>query len=105
MLILVDNSEPEWEPTTKWEARLKEIMWSFDDLEPRFRHKQWQQVFDDQLKSTPATIQLADPLFSLPLGEHIEKWTVWLPTKEAVWDRYNTISHIANLDAERHEVL
>ena len=83
---------------------MKEVMWSFDDLEPRFRHKQWAKVFDDQLKSTPATIQMADPLFSLPLGENIEKWTVWLPTKELVRDRFFTVSHIANLEGEKREV-
>ena len=82
---------------------MKEIIWSHDDADPRFRHMEWQQVFDDQLKGTPFTIQAADPLFSLPLGSHIERWTSWLPNKQAVWDRLYTISHIAVLQGQQLE--
>lgn len=83
---------------------MKDIIWSHDDRDPRFRHKEWQQVFDDQLRSTPATIQAADPLFSLPLGRHEERWTVWLPSRQAIWDRFSTISHIAVLEGQQLEV-
>ena len=31
------------------------------------------------------------------------KWTVWL-TKDAIWERFHTISHIANLHGDELEV-
>ncbi|KAJ9645090.1 hypothetical protein H2199_003094 [Coniosporium tulheliwenetii] len=90
-------------PSTSWESKLKDLIWSLDDNQPRFRHEKWRAVFDDQLRSTPLTITaFANPLFSLPLGEHEEKWTVWL-SKEAVWDRFNTLSQIAVLEGEERE--
>ena len=82
---------------------MKAITWAFDDMEFRFRHGEWAKVFDNQLKGTPWTITGADPLFSLPLGEHSAKWTVWL-SKDAVWERFHTISHIANLRGKQLEV-
>lgn len=99
-----DNSEKSWETATKWEQTLNDIIWSSDDEDPRFRHEKWEELFDDQLKSSPLTIQSADPLFSLPIGKHTEQWTVWLPSKEAVWERFHTISHIANLENDRLQV-
>ena len=78
-------------------------MWSHSDSNPRFRHSEWPKVFDEQLKTTPATIFGAEPLFSLPLGEHAVKWSVWM-SKEAVWSRFSTISHIANLKGREIEV-
>ena len=104
LTLMVDNGELGWESTTKWEDKIKELIWSSGDTEPRFRHAKWQEVFDEQLKSSPLSIQTADPMFSLPLGEHIEKWTVWLPDKEAVCSRVMTISHIANLKGQEAEV-
>ena len=96
----LDNAPLSWEPSTAWEQRLKDIMWTFDDHEPRFRHEKWRAVFDEQLKATPLTIQAtAEPLFSLPLGEHVERWTTWLD-KGAVWDRFRTISYVARLEGE-----
>ncbi|KAL8795768.1 MAG: hypothetical protein Q9195_001820 [Heterodermia aff. obscurata] len=81
-----DNAPKSWPPTTEWEAKMKDIMWSFDDSQPRFRHEKWRDVFEKQLSTTPFSIQSADPLFSLPLGEQSEKFTYWL-TPEAVWQR------------------
>ena len=98
-----DNSRTDWKPSTEWEGKMKAITWTFDDREPRFRHNEWSKVFDNQLKDTPWTITGANPLFSLPLGEHSIKWTVWL-SKDAVWERFRTISHIANLKGEQLEV-
>ena len=98
-----DNSNLDYTPTTRWEGKLKEITWTLDDSDPRFRHSKWQEVFDEQLKSTPLTIQAAEPLFSLPLGEHVVKWTNWL-SEEAIWDRYHTISHTAVLKGQQLEV-
>ena len=88
-----------WEAATEWEAQLRDITWSFDDDEPRFRHDVWRDVFDEGLKSTPLTIQRANPLFSLPLSEEIFRWTAWL-AKDALWERYHTLSQIAVLEGE-----
>ena len=100
----IDNSPMDLEPATDWEGKMRDLIWSATDVEPRFRHKQWKQVFDDQLLSTPATIQAADPLFSLPLGQHTQEWTIWLQNKEAIWNRFNTISSIAMLPDDEREV-
>ena len=82
---------------------MKEVMWSFQDDNARFRHEEWREVFDKQLKSTPLTIRSADPLFSLPLGEEEVKFTYWL-SKDAIWDRFHTISYIAILKGDDLEV-
>lgn len=74
-----------------------------DDNSPRFRHEAWRKVFDDQLRTTPFTIQSADPLFSLPLGEESEKFTHWL-NRDDVWERFHTLSQIAVLEGEELEV-
>ena len=94
-----DNAPKSWTPNTQWESKLKDITWSLDDGQPRFRHEKWRQPFEKQLSSTPFTIQAADPLFSLPLGESSEKFMYWL-SPEAVWERYHTLSHIAVLQGE-----
>ena len=78
---------------------MKDVTWSFDDQHPRFRNEIWRQVFDKQLESTPFTIQAADPLFSLPLGEGSAETLRWM-TREAVWERYHTLSHIAVLEGD-----
>lgn len=92
------------EATTLWEAKVHELTWTFEDDAPRYRHEQWREVFDEQVKSTPMALLLGnDQLFSLPLGEHHEKFEVWL-TKEKVWERYNTLSHISILQGEVREV-
>ncbi|MCJ1406737.1 hypothetical protein MMC19_000805 [Ptychographa xylographoides] len=96
------NSRTDWVPTTGWEKKLKDIMWTFDDKKPRFRHNEWATVFNEQLKSTPLTIQTANPWFSMPLGEDSVKWTVWM-TKDLIWERFRTISHIANLEGDKLE--
>ena len=102
--FVADNAPRSWPPTTDWEAKVKDIMWSFDDSQPRFRHEKWREVFDNQLSSTPFSIQSADPLFSLPLGEQTEKFTYWL-TPEAVWNRFQSLSQISVLEGEQLEVL
>jgi len=94
------NSRYDWKPSTVWEGTMKNITWSLDDNKPRFRHDAWKDVFEARLKSTPLTIFAANPLFSLPIGTDSLKWTVWL-SKDAIWDRFHTISHIANLDSEK----
>ncbi|KAI9791557.1 MAG: hypothetical protein M1835_000236 [Candelina submexicana] len=98
-----DYNQPEpWTPTTGWEAKIKAITWSFDDGAPRFRHEKWRDIFDGQLRSTPVTAPFADPLFSLPLGEESVPFAISM-SKEKVWERYSTLSQIANLGGEEKE--
>ena len=101
--MTLDNAPKSWRPTTEWESEIKNITWSFDDDHPRFRHEQWRQVFEKQLQSTPFSIQSADPLFSLPLGEDSVEFTYFL-SPEAVWERYQSLSQIAVLEGEDLEV-
>lgn len=78
---------------------MRDLTWTFDDNKPRFRHEQWRQVFDDQLKTNPPSINAADLLFSMPLGEGSVPFEILL-SKEDVWKRYRTLSHIAVLEGE-----
>ncbi len=89
--------------SSSWEEKVHKLVWTFDDDNPRYRHGKWRAVFDNQLKSSPLTIQTADPLFSLPLGEAKIGFTKWL-SKEAIWDRIRTLSQIAVLEGEELEV-
>jgi hypothetical protein len=103
-LTRVDNQTQEATKTTKWEAKLNDFIWTFEDDAPRFRNAKWKAVFENQIKPTPLTITaFASPLFSLPLGEDEVKWTVWL-TKENIWKRFSTLSQIAVLEGEALEV-
>lgn len=99
-----DNAPRSWTATTAWEAKIKEITWLFDDNHPRFRNEQWREVFDKQLSTTPFTIQAADPMFSLPIGEDSVGFTIWLG-REAIWERYHTLSQIAVLKGEELAVI
>lgn len=103
MVILADNAPLSWDPTTEWEAKIKKVTWRYSDDTPRFREEKWKETFDNQLKSSPLTIQTANPLFSLPIGEDHNKFETWL-SKEAIWDRYQTLSQIAILKGEELEV-
>jgi hypothetical protein len=104
---LSDNGPKSWHTTTKWEQSLKDIFVELEDGLSRFRHLKWKEVFENQLDTTPLQM-LKDtftqnlPQFSLPLGEEDIKWTVFL-TDEGVWDRYSTLSQIANQEAEKKE--
>jgi hypothetical protein len=61
-------------------------------------------VFDQQSKATPLSLIVpSEHLFSLPLAEYEEPFEVRLP-KERLWERYNTLSHIAVLEGEEREV-
>lgn len=88
---------------------MKDIIWSFDDGEPRFRHQRWKDVFEAQQGSTPLqtlvdTFKHKLPQFSLPLGEETVKWAVWL-TEQAIWERYLTLSQIAILNGPDREIV
>ena len=99
-LLDKDNAPRSWIPATTWESKIKDITWTFDDSHPRFRHEKWREVFDKQLSTTPFSIQSADPLFSLPIGEDAVKFTVW-QSREAIWERFNTLSQISVLEQEQ----
>ncbi|RMZ14150.1 hypothetical protein D0860_02225 [Hortaea werneckii] len=91
------------EAATPWEGKVQDLTWTFQDNEPRFRHEQWRKVFEEQSKSTPLSLIVAnEQYFALPLGEHHEPFVKWLP-KEKVWERYNTISHISVLQGDERE--
>ena len=90
------DSQPEsWKAKSAFEERMKSIMWSFKDTNDRFRHQKWREVFE---KQNPH-----DLLFSLPLSQEKTEWTVWLD-KEAIWDRFSTLSDIAVLDSQERDV-
>lgn len=100
-----DNAPRSQKATTAWEEKLHDIIWAQDDNSPRFRHEKWRSIFDEQIESNPLSIATsAEPLFSLPLGENVERWEIWL-SKEAVWDRFNTLSQITMLKGEEKEVI
>lgn len=103
LILNVDNAPQSWTIATHWESKIRDITWSFDDNHPRFRHGQWREVFDKQLSTTPFGIQAADPLFSLPIGEEFVRFSIWL-SREAFWERYQTLSQISNLNAEQRAV-
>lgn len=99
------NSTRDFKPTTLWESKVQDLLWTFDDNEPRYRHNKWREVFDEQVKSTPLSLIVAtgEQLFTLPLAEHDEKFEVRL-LKDKVWERFNTLSHIALLENKEREV-
>ena len=102
-----DNAPSSWPSTTKWEKALNDLIFTFDDGLPRFRHEAWKAVFEKQLDTTPLqtlrdTFTHRMPQFSLPLGEAEEKWTVWL-SEETLWQRYCTLSQIAILKGDQLE--
>lgn len=98
------NQTKSYNCTTAWEGKLRDLIWTFDDERPRFRHERWRQVFDRQTKSTPIfTTKAANPLFSLPIGEEQIPFTVSL-SKEDLWKRWRTLSQIAILDGDDLEV-
>ncbi|KAI1078290.1 S-adenosyl-L-methionine-dependent methyltransferase [Whalleya microplaca] len=101
------NKPIAWEGSTKWEQKLNDFVHSLDDGLPRFRHLKWREVFEQQMPTSPVQVikdTLFDhmPKFSLPLGEHSMKWTVWL-SEEALWSRFNTLSQVATLKGEARE--
>lgn len=69
-----DNAPNDWDATTKWEQKMKDIIAQLGDGHARFRDMEWKQVFEQQSESTPLqtlkdTFTHSFPSFSLPLGE------------------------------------
>ncbi|EHY51992.1 hypothetical protein HRR83_003443 [Exophiala dermatitidis] len=85
------NSPKSWQVRSSWERTMRDIIWSFDDNSPRFRHEKWQQVFVDQ-----------QSLFKVPLSQDSVEFETWLP-KDAVWSRLRTLSQLAILEGEELE--
>ena len=94
-----DNAPKSWEFHSGWESKMRDLIWTFEDDQPRFRHEKWKKVFDDQNSGNPLTLHFADPLFSLPIGEGSVEFENWL-SKEDIWRRFRTLSQIAVLEGE-----
>jgi len=83
---------------------MRELTWTFQDDEARFRHQEWKKVFEDQSRSSPWSLLVAgEQYFALPLGEWEEAFEVRLGRRE-VWERYATISSIAVQGAGERQV-
>jgi hypothetical protein len=91
--LLLDNAPASRQPTTKWESRIKEIVYDYEDDHPRFRHGVWRQVFDGDDQR----------LFSKPLTEHLLPYTISLP-KTTFWERFCTLSQFAVLKGTELQV-
>ena len=104
-LTSLDNAEKEWKFSSAWEQKLNDILWSLEDGHPRFRHQEWQKVFDEQTETNPLqvvvdTVTSNLPDFSLPIGAEDVSWTVYL-SDEAIWSRFFTLSQISVLKGEQ----
>jgi len=103
LLTETDNAPLSWDIKDSWESDVRDLTWTFDDKMPRFRHERWREIFDDPLKSNPLSIHTAPPpLFGLPIGQDSVDFSIWL-SKENIWKRYSTISHIAILEGEERK--
>lgn len=106
-LTKTDNKPKSWPATTAWEEQLNELVHSLaGDGQTRFRDMQWKEVLDSQMPAntlkTVAKFVVPGagddaPLFSVPIGEDTEPFTVWLG-EEALWKRLCTLSQIAILE-------
>jgi len=100
------NAPVDWPSSSKWELELRKIVSGLEDGQSRFRDMNWKQVFEEQQDTTPwqtlkDTFTHNFPSFSLPLGEEKCSWDrVWL-SDEKIWERYSTLSQIANLPDEQ----
>ncbi|PGH18748.1 hypothetical protein AJ79_00161 [Helicocarpus griseus UAMH5409] len=93
------NAPKSWQPTTAWERTVKAITWSLDsekDSDPRFRHEKWAAVFENQGQNGQKQI------FNSPMGQHSDKYKRRL-SKQAIWERYHTLSQVANLKGDELE--
>lgn len=98
----LDNAPQDWDIHDGWESTMRDVIWSFDDDQPRFRHQKWKNIFDEQAASNPLTLHLADPLFSLPIGETSLEYETPL-WKDDVWKRLRTLSQLAILEGRELE--
>jgi hypothetical protein len=94
-----DNAPRSWEMRSGWESKMRDVVWSFNDNQPRFRHEKWKQIFDKQNASDPISLHFADPIFSLPIGEASVEFETWL-SKDLIWKRLRTLSQFAILEGD-----
>lgn len=79
---------------------MRNVIHTFHDDTPRFRDDQWRQVFDEQNRSDPLSLQFtANPIFGLPIGEGQVGYEERL-RPDAIWARLSTLSQIAVLKGE-----
>ncbi|TLD20634.1 hypothetical protein PspLS_08354 [Pyricularia sp. CBS 133598] len=99
---VADNKPKDWQASTKWEQKLNDMVHSLpDDGHPRFRHSKWQDVFTNQLASSPfqalrGGVSGKMPRFSLPLGEERVPFSIWL-SEDELWRRMCTLSQMSIL--------
>ena len=97
-----DNAPLSWDIHSGWETKIRDLTWTFDDDNPRFRHEKWRQVFEDQNQTSLFSLTTSETMFGLPLGESTVPFETWL-SKEDIWKRYRTLSQIAILEGEELE--
>ena len=97
-----DNAPQDWDIHAGWETTMRDMIWSFNDDQPRFRHQKWKAVFDEQAKSDPLTLHFADPIFGLPIGEASVEYETSL-SKQDIWKRLRTLSQLAILEGAELE--
>jgi hypothetical protein len=95
-----DNAPKSWDIHDGWETTMRDVVWSLDDNQPRFRHQKWKDVFDEQNRSNPLTLHFADPLFSLPVGDLLLEYETRL-SRDDVWKRLRTLSQIAVMEGDQ----
>lgn len=84
------NQARDFACSTSWESSLRDLNWKYTtDSTPRYKDCRWRSIFDHE-----HTL----PTGFVPLGEKLFRKQAWLPEK-ALWNRFCTLSNIANLDA------
>src|SRR4051812_22853880 len=107
---MADDTPRPYPLSTAWAAKLRDYVLSLDESnthhDPQFRNDQWRNVFEHQVASTPITAAFvgeSNSLFTLPLGEDMVKWHIWLD-REALWNRLRALGSIAILADEKLKV-
>lgn len=94
------NAPKSWHIHEGWESTMRDVMWSLEDGQSRFRDMQWRKVFDEQGSGNPISILTSNPIFGLPLGEETFDFSRWL-SKDDIWKTFKTYSQVANLSSNR----
>ena len=75
---------------------MNQLIWdSPADGATRFRHGKWLEVFERQARPS-------DAFFKTPIGQGKIPFKVLL-SKDGLWDRLNTLSHVAVLKGEEKQ--
>lgn len=78
---------------TEWETQLREVIWSLDDGQPRFKSEHWQTAFLDRT---------SESLFQLPLESKTWKMDKWIGATE-LENRIFTYCMLLNASTEKRE--